>query len=138
MKEFLTKHRIRKATGTTKDFDDDDDPIDDYEDVLRYHEKEAPKVPLQSMADLEAEAEQGDAKVKEATEPNLPSAEEIKKHNLTHLPYRNWCSHCVMGRGKEDPHHRVKTDNSNDDDEVEGKPVIQLDYMQLKSKTGGE
>ena len=35
-----------------------------------------------------------------------PSQEEVEKHNLTHLPFRNWCPHCMRGRGKEAPHHR--------------------------------
>ena len=25
----------------------------------------------------------------------------------THLPFRNWCRHCVRGRGTEMPHQRV-------------------------------
>ena len=27
-----------------------------------------------------------------------PSAEEVAKHSLTHLPYRRWCRWCVMAR----------------------------------------
>ena len=26
------------------------------------------------------------------------SAKEVADHNLTHLPYRNWCPHCVTGK----------------------------------------
>ena len=36
--------------------------------------------------------------------PVKPSREEVETHNLTHLPYRNWCRHCVRGRGKEAAH----------------------------------
>ena len=27
--------------------------------------------------------------------PVLPSKAEVEHHNLTHLPYRSWCPHCV-------------------------------------------
>ena len=37
-----------------------------------------------------------------------PSEEEVVKHNLTHLPFRNWCSRCLKGRGKEAPHRRIE------------------------------
>ena len=36
----------------------------------------------------------------------VPSKTEVDRHNLTHLPYRNWCPHCTRGRGKEAPHRR--------------------------------
>ena len=32
-----------------------------------------------------------------------PSAEEIRKHNLTHLPFRSWCPICVAARARDDP-----------------------------------
>ena len=37
----------------------------------------------------------------------MPTRAEIEEHNLTHLPYRSWCRHCVRGREKEFPHKRV-------------------------------
>ena len=36
-----------------------------------------------------------------------PSQEEVDKHNLTHLPFRNWCPHNMKGRGKEAPHYKA-------------------------------
>ena len=36
----------------------------------------------------------------------LPSAEEVAEHELTHLPYRSWCSHCARGKGKTLDHRR--------------------------------
>ena len=47
-------------------------------------------------------------KVKKVLCPVLPSAADIEEHNLTHLPYRNWCKHCVRGRGKEMAHPTLK------------------------------
>ena len=36
-----------------------------------------------------------------------PTQEEVERHNVTHLPFRNWCPHCMKGRGKEAPRRRV-------------------------------
>lgn len=41
-------------------------------------------------------------------EPKPPSREDVRKHNLTHWPYRNWCPWCVMGRRNADPHFQAK------------------------------
>ena len=36
--------------------------------------------------------------------PVLPSEAEVEQHELTHLPFRSWCRHCVRAKGKENPH----------------------------------
>ena len=41
-------------------------------------------------------------------DPRQPSEEERREHCLTHLPYRNWCQHCVKGRGREADHEQLK------------------------------
>ena len=33
--------------------------------------------------------------------PVLPSDAEVDQHELTHLPSRSWCRHCVRAKGKE-------------------------------------
>ena len=33
-----------------------------------------------------------------------PTAEEVAKHNLTHLPYKRWCKWCVAARMLNVPH----------------------------------
>eukprot|EP00971_Amphidinium_carterae_P110018 2179228-Amphidinium_carterae.1 len=38
--------------------------------------------------------------------PTLPSQQEIDEHNLTHLPYRDWCKHCVQGKSRSQHHQR--------------------------------
>ena len=39
-----------------------------------------------------------------------PSPEEIRLHQLTHLPYRGWCSACVSNRARSDRHERARSD----------------------------
>jgi len=46
------------------------------------------------------------AKVKRMLDPKLPSQSEVDEHMMTHLPYRNWCEHCVKGRGRQMDHRR--------------------------------
>ena len=49
----------------------------------------------------EAEAGGEERKVANVLDHRQPSEEERRTHNLTHLPYRSWCEHCVKGRGRE-------------------------------------
>ena len=44
--------------------------------------------------------------LKNLTDPRLPTEEERKEHEKTHIPYRNWCPHCIKGRGKDLDHRR--------------------------------
>ena len=36
-----------------------------------------------------------------------PTPEEREAHQAFHLPYRNWCQHCVAGRGRATMHKKV-------------------------------
>ena len=38
------------------------------------------------------------------TTPPMVSRKEREEHELTHIPYRSWCPHCVRGRGRNQPH----------------------------------
>ena len=46
--------------------------------------------------------------VKAVTVPSRPTQEEVDKHCLNHVVYRNWCEFCVKRRGKEVPHKSGK------------------------------
>ena len=43
--------------------------------------------------------------VQRMVDPRLPSEEEVREHQLTHLPFRNWCPHCIKGRREEMNHN---------------------------------
>ena len=62
---------------------------------------------------------------KMARRKHLPSAEEIRQHNVSHIPYRNLCPHCVAGRGKAHPHRSHEYQR-----EV---PVIGMDFFYFVS-----
>ena len=60
---------------------------------------------------------------------NRPSKEEVRIHNLTHLPYRSWCPHCVRGKARRHRKRRMRRLKSK-------VPVISLDYMWMKGRKG--
>ena len=68
------------------------------------------------------EQEYGQRKTKHMLDPKLPSQEEVRQHCLTHMPYRNWCLHCVRGRGKEMEHKKKR------DDGEQTIPEYHMDY----------
>ena len=83
------------------------------------------------------EKELSDLALQESTEParpvhsaQPPSEEEIKSHNLTHLPYKDWCSACNMAKARPDA-HRVDPDSLKQRET----PVISFDYCHT-GKTG--
>ena len=61
--------------------------------------------------------------------PIKPSAQEVEDHERLHLPFRDWCKHCVIGRGRNDPHFASKKD------QVDGKPKLSWDYMYMHEET---
>ena len=63
--------------------------------------------------------------------PHEPSEFEKQKHNLTHIPFKPWCTSCVKGKAQAEPHKR--THRIIEDSEL---PVIQCDYLMLKDVAG--
>ena len=53
------------------------------------------------------EDEEDVEEIKTAPDPKLPSAEEVEEHRCIHVPYRDWCKWCVMGRGRGLQHSRA-------------------------------
>ena len=39
-------------------------------------------------------------KVVRKHDPRQPSEQEREEHEMTHLPFRSWCRHCIMVRGR--------------------------------------
>lgn len=75
------------------------------------------------LDDGDSEQLEGQARVSTALpQPNQPSDAERASHELTHMPFRDWCEACVRGRGKES-HHRPRTEIAP---EVR---IAQLDYF---------
>jgi hypothetical protein len=79
----------------------------------------------QGLEEEEADEETEAVRVKPLPTPLEPTAADIAAHEVTHLPYRSWCPHCVRGKGKSKAH---KTLEAERDHLV---PTISCDYMFL-------
>ena len=76
--------------------------------------------------DLEGESMESEEarKPKVASCPREPTKQERMEHEITHLPYRSWCPHCVRGKAKEEAHNR-----RNSEEDREGRVLsISMDY----------
>ena len=62
------------------------------------------------------------ALAKPLAQPRQPTAQEVREHQLTHLPYRSWWRHCVRGKGKSLAHRQLEAEATH---EV---PHVSLDY----------
>ena len=58
--------------------------------------------------------------------PKQPSAEEVENHMVSHLPFRDWCPHCLRGKSGSKPHR-----NTQGKHEI---PTVALDYMFMHSE----
>ena len=67
---------------------------------------------------------------KKIADPKKPSEDEVREHELTHLPFRSWCWTCVHGRGRSMPHRRKEDER--------GLPEIHMDFAFLgdRDKSG--
>ena len=64
-------------------------------------------------------------------EPKEPLPAEVNRHNLTHLPYRLSCPHCVAARRANAPHARGS--------QARQKPLFCSDYCSIgDSRTEGD
>ena len=73
-----------------------------------------------------AEGEAQAPKVNVVPLPHEPTETERAEHNLHHATFAPWCTHCVAGQGREQPHKRVR------DDRVEH--LIYADFLFFDNK----
>lgn len=57
--------------------------------------------------DIDDECEEESERPRSLRDPGAPSWREIQEHNLTHIPPRPWCPHCVRGKSKDSPSLRI-------------------------------
>ena len=60
-----------------------------------------------------------------------PSQQEKEEHDMTHLPFRSWCRHCIMGRGREEDSRKLM-------EEERHVPEVHLDYMFMGDEKEGK
>ena len=64
----------------------------------------------------------GNRKAVRKHDPRQPSQQEKEEHEMTHLPFRSLCRHCIMGRGREE-------DCRKSMEEERQVPEVHLEYM---------
>ena len=82
----------------------------------------------ESGTEGEGEKEEEGHRPKYRIVSDKPSQREVDEHMVTHVPFRDWCPHCVRGKSKSTPHRRRK---EGGEEEV---PVISVDYMFMESE----
>ena len=58
--------------------------------------------------------------------PNEPTSEERREHEMTHIPFRSWCRHCVRGKAKRQFHSL-----SDQRGQEKAKNTIYIDYFYM-------
>ena len=61
--------------------------------------------------------------------PGAPTQGEREQHACTHIPYREWCKHCVQGRGRGGP----RTEEVEEDGEL---TMVVMDYCYMGKDRG--
>ena len=60
-----------------------------------------------------------------------PTAEERRRRELTHLPYRAWCTACLKHRARQDQHRRTGKSHEH------GCPTVSFDFCYVKASGSG-
>ena len=64
--------------------------------------------------------------------PQQPTRSEIEEHELTHVPFREWCVHCCKGKSRNNAH---KVNKDKEDEEANNAVLtVSMDYMYLNDK----
>ena len=83
----------------------------DIEESVDSEEHEDGEGVLRVQEEMERKEAVSDTRVtRKLNDPRKPTQAEVDEHELTHIPYRNWCSVCVRCRGK-DLDHRKSVDD---------------------------
>ena len=73
----------------------------------------------------------GNRKVVRKHDPRQPSQQEKEEHEMTHLPYRSWCRHCIMVRRREEDYRKTM-------EEERQIPEMHLNYMFTRDEKEGK
>ena len=64
-------------------------------------------------------------------DPRQPTIKEVEQHNLTHIPFRDWCPSCIQGGAPNRSHTKQK-------DQEYSIPHITCDYCFMGDKDDEE
>ena len=111
--------------------DEEDEGFEQVSDApIVAHVDSDEKLPDSDIMDIE-----GDVVVQAAQplpQPKVPTAAQIAAHNITHLPYRSWCPHCVAARRPNSQHFRASSQS------VRADPLLVADYCFVRDNVDSE
>ena len=84
--------------------------------------------PPPPVPDGEAALQNTQRRMRQIPQPIAPTRAQKERHNLTHLPYADWCEECVRCRGRNDAHRTIKRKTEMGPD---GIPTISMDFAFL-------
>ena len=84
----------------------------------------------EELKEKEKEKQEQETGECEQTQKNKPTAREKEEHDATYMPFRDWCTHCMVGRGRT--HHHVSKKRSED---LSRRPVIAMECSSLKTNS---
>ena len=100
--ELLEEHSVEQPVDSPEDLEAMAEEAHEVLDGVQHPEEAgAERVESKSAnnAVLMAEASGGQGQLpKPVPSPRVPTREEYERHVLTHIPFRNWCRHCVSSR----------------------------------------
>ena len=67
--------------------------------------------------------------------PRGPTQIERELHEFAHLPYRDWCGHCVRGAGEKTPRRRRGIESK--EEKLNKAPRMVLNYHHMSTRDAG-
>ena len=65
-----------------------------------------------------------------------PSQREREEHERTHLPFRDWCTHCIKAKSRNDPHKRETDEMKSEELRDEAMSTVSFDCSYFNDKLG--
>ena len=78
------------------------------------------------------EDEFGEKKIPRNSDPRQLSEQERKEHEMTHLPFRSWCRHCIKGMEPAEDCRKA-----TEEERVGQVPEIQSNYTFMDNEKEG-
>lgn len=88
------------------------------------------KEPMEIKEAIEEGEVEESVKAKGIPRPSRPSKREVAEHELTHIPYREWCVHCRRASGRAGP-HVCRSPEEKEEIREQGITTYSFDYMYL-------
>ena len=147
---------LNDATSNNKQFDEEEDGHAKEQESAKDAQSE--KETFETIDELENRIEELERQLtREEDEdpvplvkrPEMPTQEEVDRHNTTHATFKPWCKHCVRGLAMRDKHVTKKmkgkrykrtkmgqVDVPETEEPKDGVTKYSIDYMRMDSKDG--